>query len=138
MDFFVRCPTSLCNQPTKSDIYIMADRDKLKQVIINVFMNGIEAMEYKRAALENCPELTLIVRITEASGKVYIVIRDEGIGMTESELAACRDPFFSTKKAGTGLGLALCEQYIRENNGAMQIDSVKNQYTRISLIFERS
>ena len=123
---------------TKSDIYIMADRDKLKQVMINIFMNGIEAMEYKRAALENCPELTLIVRITEEAGKVYIVIRDEGIGMTESELAACRDPFFSTKKAGTGLGLALCEQYIKENNGAMQIDSVKNQYTRISLIFERS
>ena len=64
---------------TKSDIYIMADRDKLKQVIINVFMNGIEAMEYKRAALENCPELPLIVRITEASGTVsYTHLRQEG------------------------------------------------------------
>lgn len=120
------------------DIYIMADRDKLKQVMINIFMNGIEAMEHKRAASPEQFQLTLTVAVTEDASKVYIRITDEGIGMTEAELAACRDPFFSTKEAGTGLGLALCEQYIKENNGAMQIDSVKGQYTRISLIFERS
>ena len=65
-------------------------------------------------------------------------IRDEGEGMTEQELSACRDPFFTTKQTGAGLGLPLCEQYIRENSGVMEIESVKNEYTLISLIFERS
>ena len=56
----------------------------------------------------------------------------------EQELSACRDPFFTTKQTGAGLGLSLCEQYIRENSGVMEIESVKNEYTLISLIFERS
>ena len=58
--------------------------------------------------------------------------------MTVEELSVCRDPFFTTKESGTGLGLALCEQYIKENNGTLQIESTKNEYTQISLLFERS
>lgn len=119
-------------------LYVFADRDQIKQVMINTLLNGIEAMEAKCA--EGTPDapLTLTVQSGEQDGKVSITIRDEGTGMTEQELSICRDPFFSTKETGTGLGLALCEQYIKENRGIMEIDSIKNQYTQISLIFERS
>lgn len=125
-------------QAVDPSLYIFADRDQIKQVIINILLNGIEAMESKCAAAPQERPLTISVRAAEQGEKVSIVIRDEGTGMTEQELSFCRDPFFSTKEAGTGLGLALCEQYIEENSGVMEIDSVKDQYTQISLIFERS
>ena len=127
-------------QETVSDLYITVDRDQLRQVMTNIFINGMEAMELKRARMPEAAAdpLTLTVSTEEEDGRVIIRIRDEGIGMTEEEMAQCRDPFFSTKDAGTGLGLALCEQYIKENSGVMEIDSVKGSYTSISLIFERS
>lgn len=125
-------------QDTQPELYISVDRDQIKQVMTNIFINGMEAMEAKRAALASTEPLTLSVRTEALEDKVYIHIRDEGKGMTAEELAQCRDPFFSTKDTGTGLGLALCEQYIKENNGWMEIESVENSYTQISLIFERS
>ena len=63
---------------------------------------------------------------------------DSGPGIDEAILPNLLDPFFTTKQTGAGLGLPLCEQYIRENSGVMEIESVKNEYTLISLIFERS
>ena len=125
-------------QETVPDLYITVDRDQIKQVMTNILINGMEAMESKRSSTGSAEPMTLTVRTEAREDKVCIHIRDEGTGMTEDELAQCRDPFFSTKEAGTGLGLALCEQYIRENSGVMEIDSVKGAYTEISLIFERS
>ena len=47
------------------------------------------------------------------------------------------DPFFTTKQTGTGLGLTLCKQYARENNGRLQITSEVGQYTEIQITFRR-
>ncbi len=126
------------DQKLESDLFILADRDQLKQVLVNIFLNSVEAMEHKCAVSPPSEPLTLRVHAANRCEKVFLTIRDEGEGMTEQELSACRDPFFTTKQTGAGLGLPLCEQYIRENSGVMEIESVKNEYTLISLIFERS
>ena len=126
------------DQKLESDLFILADRDQLKQVLVNIFLNSVEAMEHKCAVSPPSEPLTLRVHAASRGEKVFLTIRDEGEGMTEQELSACRDPFFTTKQTGAGLGLPLCEQYIRENSGVMEIESVKNEYTLISLIFERS
>lgn len=118
------------------ELYIFADPDQLKQVIVNILINGLEAMEKKLP--QEGHTLTMTVTSTAWEQNVVITIRDEGIGMDDAQIRSCRDPFFSTKKGGTGLGLALCDQYIRENNGTLQIEAVKDSYTEISLIFERS
>ncbi len=126
-------------QHIEPEVYIFADRDQIKQVMINILLNGVEAMEQKCAAAGQPLSLTLSVQAeAQAENRVVIAICDEGSGMTEQELSICREPFFSTKQTGTGLGLSLCEQYIRENHGVMELSSRKNEYTRISLIFERS
>lgn len=132
-----RCSFELVQELTPN-LYIQADRDQIRQVILNILINGIEAMEQKTARNMPDRQLTLQVRVEEREGKVAITVRDEGIGMTAEELSFCKDPFFSTKETGTGLGLALCEQYIKENNGTLEIDSIKGAYTEISLLFERS
>ena len=63
----------------------------------------------------------------------FIKITDDGIGMTEQELERCTTPFWTTKKAGTGIGLALAKQYIEEAGGRMTIDSAKNQFTCVEI-----
>lgn len=118
------------------ELYILADPDQLKQVIVNILINGLEAME--KEPPQEGQTLTMTVTSAAWEQNVVITIRDEGIGMDDAQIRSCRDPFFSTKKGGTGLGLALCDQYIRENNGSLQIEAVKDCYTEISLIFERS
>ena len=118
------------------ELYILADRDQLKQVIVNILINGLEAMEKKPSQVGHI--LTLTVTSVAWEQNVVITIRDEGVGMDDAQIRSCRDPFFSTKKGGTGLGLALCDQYVRENNGTLQIEAVKDSYTEISLTFERS
>lgn len=125
-------------QTVYKDLYIQADRDQIRQVLINILINGIEAMEKKNVRDASSDPLTIEVRVEEIQEKVAITVRDQGIGMTLDELSVCRDPFFTTKDTGTGLGLALCEQYVKENNGTLQIESVKNEFTQISLLFERS
>ncbi len=132
-----RCSFHLM-QALSPELYILADRDQIRQVLINILINGIEAMEQKAARCTPDTALTLELRVEEREDKVAVIIRDEGVGMTAEELNVCKDPFFSTKETGTGLGLALCEQYIKENNGTLEIDSMKGEYTQISLLFERS
>lgn len=132
-----RCSFQLV-QALSPELYILADRDQIRQVLVNILINGIEAMEQKAACGVQGTALVLEVRVEEMDGKVAVTVRDEGIGMTAQEIDLCKAPFFSTKEAGTGLGLALCEQYIKENNGTLEIDSMKNEYTKISLLFERS
>ncbi len=121
-----------------SSLYITADRDQIKQVLINLLMNGVEATEERcrREAPSQPPALA--VSVNGSGDTVMIRVRDRGIGMSPEELRQCRDPFFSTKKRGTGLGLSLCEQYVKENGGVMRIESIPMDYTQIDLVFERS
>lgn len=124
-------------QSLDRDLSITADRDQIKQVLINLLMNAIEAMEERRRR-EECGELELQVSVDSREEQVLIRIQDQGIGMSGEDLIRCRDPFFSTKQKGTGLGLSLCEQYVKENNGELQIESVPMSHTRIDLLFGRS
>lgn len=58
--------------------------------------------------------------------------------MSEEDIRQCTDPFFTTKRHGTGMGLALTRQYIRENGGQLEIESVLGEYTRMKMIFEEA
>lgn len=120
------------------ELYITVDRDQMKQILINILINSTDAMERKIADGYEGEPLCITVRAEEQKGKIALTLMDQGVGMSEEELQICKDPFFSTKESGSGLGLALCEQYVKENNGALEIDSVKNEYTRITLLFEGS
>ena len=68
-------------------------------------------------------------------------IRDEmmnyrGSGMSEEDILQCTDPFFTTKKSGVGMGLALTKQYVRENDGRLEIESVLGQFTKMRMILK--
>lgn len=119
------------------DVWLYANGDQLRQALVNLLINGIEAVEAKMAASPEESAKHLCVHITgNRIGEEFILeIYDQGNGMSEDDILQCTDPFFTTKKSGTGMGLALTKQYIRENNGRLEIESVLGEYTRMKMIF---
>ena len=103
------------------EIYLMGDYDRLKQVFINIIKNSIESIENNGI---------INVGITKLEKQVEITIVDSGVGMDKEELASIKKMFFTTKKNGTGLGVALSNEIVLAHNGALLYDSLKNEGTK--------
>jgi len=95
---------------------IRADKNQLSQVIINLIMNAIDAMERKGT-------LIFLTYRSKDDKKVYIEVSDTGCGIPEENLSKVFDPFFTTKgsEKGTGLGLSTSYGIIKENGGRITI-----------------
>lgn len=98
------------------DIDVLADPDRLHQVILNLLLNSIQALDAVAG-----PRVVRIGARTEADG-VEIEISDNGPGMSEAVAAQAFEPFFTTKskQAGTGLGLAVARNIVEEHGGSIQ------------------
>lgn len=121
---------------TQGAVYIYANPDQIKQVVINMMLNGIEAMEEKlRCDPEGGGRLQLSVSVERAEKRVLLTISDNGIGMNQEERQKCTSLFYTTKRRGTGMGLALSEQFIRENDGWLEIVSKEGEFTRFLIYF---
>lgn len=114
------------------NLWIEVDRDQLKQVIINLIINGIDAMEIKKDR-----QLTLTVKAGHDDEQIFIEVTDQGIGMDKKEIEQAFEPFYTTKPKGTGLGLAISEQFVNENKGSLQVESSKGKGTSMILRFGR-
>ncbi|RKN86017.1 PAS domain-containing sensor histidine kinase [Paenibacillus ginsengarvi] len=95
---------------------IVADRELLKQVFINLCKNGIEAMIQGGT-------LTIIERIEYRERKVHVDIQDAGPGIPAFLIDKIFDPFFTTKENGTGLGLSVCQRIIHDIGGSVRVAS---------------
>ncbi|MBK1811123.1 PAS domain S-box protein [Clostridium sp. YIM B02505] len=98
--------------------YILCDETQIKQVILNICKNAVEAMEQMSS-----PKLLISAGLNEQAKEVYIKIEDNGKGMSEEIIKKIGTPFFTTKKTGTGLGLSACYQIIKEHSGRIEIES---------------
>ena len=96
---------------------LTADTEMVEQVIINLIINAIHAV-----SSSSNPEIKLSANIDER-GKVVIKVRDNGIGIQESDQEKIFIPFFSTKKGGSGIGLSLSRQIIRAHGGTIRVNS---------------
>lgn len=103
-----------------SHISVLADKDKLIQVLINIVKNGLEAME---------EEGLITIQLLSDKNHAYIEIQDTGCGIPENELKEIFDPFFTTKVSGTGLGLAICKKIIQDFGGTIAVRSVVDKGT---------
>lgn len=85
----------------KSNIeYIISDRIALKHILLNLIVNGFEA-------IEEITEGKVEITIYNDEKYIYFMIKDNGKGIEESDYNKIFDPFYSTKKDGTGLGLSI-------------------------------
>src|SRR5882672_10040199 len=93
---------------------VLADRVQLQQVLLNLIMNGIEAM----TALTNRPRLLWVQSRIDESGDVLIAVRDSGPGLG-SESDRVFTPFFTTKANGMGMGLPISRSLIEGHGGRL-------------------
>jgi PAS domain S-box-containing protein len=98
--------------------YILCDEGQIKQVILNLCKNSVDAMSSVKE-----PELVVETGIDENKKELYIKIIDRGIGITKENLLKIGTPFFTTKQGGTGLGLNACFQIMRNHNGRIEVES---------------
>ena len=109
-------------------VLINADKNQLCQVLINLVINAIDAMEGHGT-------LTLKTYRDRDAGRAYIEVRDTGTGIPEENLAKVFDPFFTTKDIGkgTGLGLSMAYGILEENHGKISIKQTGPAGTTILL-----
>ncbi len=110
---------------------IYASENALKQVFLNALKNGIEAVK---------PETKGIIKITTKLDYtrnnpkfLKIEFADNGCGISKKDIKNIFVPFFTTKEKGSGLGLAISQKIIYEHNGFINIDSVKNHGTSVTI-----
>lgn len=96
--------------------HVIANEGLIKQVILNLCKNGIEAMDSGGL-------LTLMLDYCHGNNSVCIHVKDEGPGISQSDLERVFEPFYTTKENGTGLGLAVCKNIIQEFGGKIEIES---------------
>jgi signal transduction histidine kinase len=102
---------------------IDCESNQLKQVFINLIKNAIEAM----------PEggrIKIIVKVI-LGNKLSVAIEDEGCGISEENIPNLAEPFFTTKKEGTGLGLMVTNQIIHDHNGDLKFESNPGKGTKV-------
>lgn len=116
----------LKTQIIDDDIYINADYNRLTQVFINLLKNSIEAIPKNKKGS---------IKITESikNNNIIIIIKDNGKGMNKELLSKIKEPFYTTKPKGTGLGVSLSEEIINAHNGTLNYESEESKYTKVTI-----
>jgi signal transduction histidine kinase len=107
---------------------LMLDRNHMKQSLLNLFINAIQAME-------DGGDLTIKTRFNKVEDEVEITVADTGTGMSEDILSHVFQPFFTTKDTGLGLGLNIVHKIIKEHGGYITITSTEGKGTEMKLNF---
>lgn len=94
------------------EIYILGDYNRLMQVCINLIKNSIESMNKKISYIN--------VYVNLKKDDVEIIIDDNGIGMNSEVMCKIKEPFYTTKRRGTGLGVSLSNEILEAHNGKLE------------------
>ena len=118
-----------CVYDRNTPLYIMGDRDKMQQVILNILTNSIK---YTQAGGK------IRLNAWKEDDVVCITVEDNGIGISDAELSRIFERFYRTdssrnsKTGGTGLGLAIAKKIIEDHGGQIYAESEKGKGTKIS------
>ncbi|MBI2423171.1 MAG: PAS domain S-box protein [Candidatus Hydrogenedentes bacterium] len=112
-----------------TDLRILADSDRIRQVVMNIVQNGIQSLEKSGE-----------IRIDAEAGDTCITlhIRDTGCGIPPEALVQVFSPFYTTREKGTGLGLAICKKIIDGHGGALTAASEPGKGSTFSLSLPRA
>ncbi len=121
--------------PADKAIYVFADKDLLRQVLVNLFVNSIK---YGKKSGRT------IARFTETGDKVIVDIEDNGIGIERHHLPRLFERFYrvdksrSREEGGTGLGLAIVKHILESHGESIQVDSTPGQGTTFTFSLRKS
>lgn len=104
---------------------VLGDREMLRSVFSNLFLNALHAMEQTGGRLS--------ITIASSEAEVAVEIRDTGTGIPEADADKVFEPYFSTKETGTGLGLAIVKRIIEEHGGTIGLESAPGEGTAFTV-----
>lgn len=107
------------------EILVKCERDKIRQVLINIIKNSIEAMPSGG---------NISIKLKKKNNFINLCVSDEGIGIPEDQLSKIGEPFYSTKEKGTGLGMMICHKIIKNHGGDIHIKSKEGEGTNVNII----
>ncbi|MBL8046562.1 MAG: GAF domain-containing protein [Anaerolineales bacterium] len=105
---------------------ILGNRDQLKQALLNLCLNAVDAMPnggHLHLNTENHPHLS----------EVWLTVADTGSGISPAALNSVFEPFFTTKANGTGLGLAITHDIVQQHAGRIEVESQVGRGTKFTL-----
>lgn len=105
----------------------LVDPDKIKQVLLNIFLNALAAMPGGGR---------LSVLLTTRPNGLDVIITDTGEGINQDNLPRIYDPYYTSKPAGTGLGLAVAQKIMEAHGGGIEIESKSSIGTKVILHFQ--
>ena len=105
---------SVQRQLTAQLPFVLADRVQLQQVLLNLIMNGMEAL----IAVRDRPRLLWVQSGTDDSGDVLVAVSDSGTGF-DLEVDKVFTPFFTTKATGMGMGLSISRSLVEGHGGRL-------------------
>ena len=113
---------------TASKISLQIDFKLVEQALINLITNSMYALEHAEQ-----PLIEVTYRL--AHNKVYIDVIDNGKGIEADNIEKIFVPFYTTRKNGSGIGLTITRNIMKMHRGSLEVDSIPNQRTTFSLVF---
>jgi signal transduction histidine kinase len=109
------------------ELIVMGDRDRLKQVFINIVDNAVKYTE-------GAGQVLVSANIEEAC--VRITVTDTGVGIPAQDLDRVKEKFYKANKTvrGSGIGLAVADEIIKQMNGLLFIESTENVGTSVTIV----
>jgi two-component system, NtrC family, sensor histidine kinase HydH len=114
---------------TDPGLTIYADADRISQVLLNLYLNGIDAMG------NNDGTLSISARESNGARGLLVTITDNGCGIEPKDLPHVFDPYFTSKSTGTGLGLAIVHNIMEAHGGSISVESTPGKKTTFTLFF---
>ena len=109
----------------KPKIFVTIDEEQFNRVFINLIKNSIESIYEKK--IKNVDFKGKInVDIKEDRDYIYVTVEDNGLGFNQVDKEKMLTPYYTTKKEGTGLGLAVVSKIISDHNGVILFNSIEN------------
>jgi len=108
------------------DPIALVDAAQLRQCLINLVRNATEALSAKGGG-------KVILRTRSSGDRVFIEVEDNGVGIAPDVVPRMFDPFFSTKEGGSGLGLALTQQIVKDHGGDLAVQSTVGKGTTFTV-----
>ena len=125
-------------------LYVLGEENHIKQLLLNLIVNGVEAMQEKGGKLrlinKNITELETYNLEEDTEGKsswIPLAIVDEGKGMGDEEKEKMFLPFYSTKRQGTGLGLPIVQRLVDSLSGHLEFKSTPGLGTTFVVYFQK-
>jgi PAS domain S-box-containing protein len=116
---------------------VYVDENQLEQVLINLFLNAIDALE-EGGSLSVATSVITAPGDAEKRPMVAVQIEDHGCGIEKDNIKKIFNPFFTTKSDGVGLGLSISSRLVEENGGRIEVESEPGKGTRFSVLLPTS